>query len=256
MEYSERIASMELNPWYQEHIARYHKLTDFELGAYVLDIACGSGYGTKFISTITKRALGVDQSGATIAENRKIFSKNLNLDFQTGNAEQLSMATGSFSSVVSFETIEHLRKPKNFLSEIARVLQPDGLFFISTPNALITKPVNGIPKNPFHIKEFTPDELHAVLSEHFQVISMFGQTVANDFPINFFWNPKPTKFINPKYYLWAILHRVSGFASEIAEQLSRKVLKSHLYPRGETWIFSEESTSYAHDIFVVCKKKS
>lgn len=255
MSFSERISFLELDPWFQEHIVRYHKLTEYELGQYVLDIACGSGYGTNFISTLADRVLGVDQSDTTIMGNREKFSRNVNLEFEAGNAEKLSFPSDLFNTVVSFETIEHLQHPEAFLGEVQRVLRLDGLFFLSTPNALITKPNNGIPKNPYHIKEYTPEELYTILSQYFEVIAMFGQTVSKQFKNNFFWNPKTSRFLNPKYYVWVVLHRTSKIAPKSASYYSKFIFKQSLYPEGKSWEFSTDSTNQAHDLFVVCKKR-
>jgi 2-polyprenyl-3-methyl-5-hydroxy-6-metoxy-1,4-benzoquinol methylase len=255
MSFSERIPFLELDPWFQEHIARYHKLTDYELGRCVLDIACGNGYGTRFISTLADKVLGVDQSDETIFENKKMFSKNDNLEFEAGDAENLALSNDLFDSVVSFETIEHLQHPEYFLSEVQRVLRLNGLFFLSTPNALITKPENGIPKNPFHIKEYTPDELHNLLSQYFEIKTMFGQTVAKQFKGNFFWNPKTNRFFNPKYYVWVVLHRMSKISPKRASSYSKFILKQPLYPEGKFWVFSTDNIEQAHDLFVVCMNK-
>lgn len=254
MEFSERIPITELDPWFQEHIARYHKLLEYKLGPYVLDIACGSGYGAKFISESGSKVLGVDQSISTIKNNIRLFSNSSNLAFQTGDAEKLTFPQNSFSSVVSFETIEHLTNPELFLKRVRDVLQADGLFFVSTPNALITKPINGIPSNPYHVKEYTPDELLLLLSSFFRVVEVYGQFVSKDFKVNYYWNPEPLRRFNPKYYLWAILNRISRFAPITAHRISKLIFKSSLYPEAKHWVFSNIEVSSAHDFFVVCQK--
>jgi SAM-dependent methyltransferase len=76
-----------------------------------------------------------------------------------GNGCQLPFPDGLFSLVTSFETIEHLHARKALVAELRRVLAPDGVFILSTPNANHTRPVNGKPDNPFHVHEYTPDEL-------------------------------------------------------------------------------------------------
>lgn len=256
MEYSERISFIQKDPWFQEHIARYHKLSEYKLGFHVLDIACGSGYGTKYISELGCRTIGMDQSSSTVEANKKTFKENSNLTFQVGNAEQIALPHNSFSSVISFETIEHLANPEDFLSEVRRVLKPSGLFFISTPNALVTKPFEGIPLNPYHVKEYTPQELQEILSKYFEVNSIFGQLVSPEFKLNYFWNPDSSRFLSPKYYLWSILNRMSKLAPKSADQISRFILKSPLYPESTSWIFTEEFVDSAHDLFVVCTKKA
>ena len=255
LDYAERVAFAELDPWYQEHIARYTYSKNFELGHSVLDIACGNGVGSDLISKQGRKVLGVDQDLNTIQLNEKTFRYNSNLTFKVGNAEKLDLEIESFSSVISFETIEHLAVPENFLKEISRILRPDGLFLLSTPNALVTKPVNGIPKNPFHIKEYTPDELIDLVSRHFEVITIKGQFVSPSYRFNYYWNPERLRFLNPRYYMWLSLHRLFKRKPIFVNNLSKIFFKQDLYPGPEVWLFSEEQISTSHDLFVVCKKR-
>ena len=41
-----------------------------------------------------------------------------------------------FETILSFETIEHLPKPKNFVKELYRILQPNGHLVLTMPNIL------------------------------------------------------------------------------------------------------------------------
>lgn len=54
-----------------------------------------------------------------------------------GGAEQLPFAAQRFDAVVCFEMIERVTQPQRVLAEIARVLQPDGVALVSTPDTLI-----------------------------------------------------------------------------------------------------------------------
>ncbi len=253
MNYAERVAANEFDPWYQEHIARYHYLENFELGECVLDIACGNGVGSDLIAKNVERVFAIDQDPNTIENNRKFFSKTSNLIFKVDNAEHLDIDSSVFSAVVSFETIEHLVHPENFLQEIRRVLKPGGLFILSTPNARVTNPINGIPSNPFHIKEYTPTELNELLSKSFKIISMRGQSVSAMYPINYFWNPSPDRFISPKFYIWFVLHRLFNSRPILASNLAKLIFKCALYPDFTKWIFSEDRILESHDLFIVCK---
>src|SRR5262249_24163 len=82
---------------------------------------------------------------------------------------------GSFQSVVSFETIEHLPKPEAFLSECYSILEDQGVMILSTPNSLVTSP-DGKTNWEFHEKEYQPEELkNLFLGAGFSNITLYGQ---------------------------------------------------------------------------------
>ena len=55
---------------------------------------------------------------------RKIFLTSL-----LGDATNISFKEGAFDVVISFETIEHLMKYENFVSEIKRILTDEGALY-------------------------------------------------------------------------------------------------------------------------------
>ena len=100
-----------------QHLARYEFAKKFASGKRVLDIACGSGYGSGELREAGARyVLGVDISDKAV-EYAKAHYANSEVGFTVGSAENLS-SHGKFDLVVSFETIEHLEDPEIFLAEI------------------------------------------------------------------------------------------------------------------------------------------
>ncbi|MBN9392753.1 MAG: methyltransferase domain-containing protein [Chloroflexi bacterium] len=80
----------------------------------------------------------------------------------------------SLDVVVSFETIEHHDKHDEMLSEIKRILRPDGLLIISSPNRVIYSEAADF-HNPYHVKELDFEELDTLLKKYFSNISYYGQ---------------------------------------------------------------------------------
>jgi SAM-dependent methyltransferase len=68
--------------------------------------------------------------------------------------------------------IEHLQRPREFVSECTRVLRPGGVLILSTPNRLTFSP-EGI-RNPFHTVEFSPGELRTLLETKLVVERVAG----------------------------------------------------------------------------------
>lgn len=164
---------------YLDHISRYQFASDFTIGLSVLDVACGTGYGTHLLQEKgAKSAIGVDCSPEAIRFAKEHY-KATNLEFRIGDALKLQVPEAGFDCVVSFETIEHVSDPDRFLEEAWAALKPSGRLIISSPNRIVTSPdypkYQRAPDNPFHITEFSAEEMAAHLAPKFAILGVFGQ---------------------------------------------------------------------------------
>ena len=93
---------------YDEHMIRYGLAKRFVQGKTVLDIACGSGYGSDILAKAgAKKVIGMDVDEDALNGARKKFVYD-NLEFKKGNG--LNLGEYGFDVVISFETIEHLQE--------------------------------------------------------------------------------------------------------------------------------------------------
>lgn len=159
-----------------EHTNRYEFVKNFCNGKVVLDIACGTGYGTHLISEVAKSIVGVDISSKAIDYAEKNFKKE-NIEFVESNCAKINFKDEQFDVIISLETIEHLNElaRKEFYKVCKKSLRKDGLFIISTPNKKITSPYTVKPLNKYHVLEFTREKLKKELSEYFIVNQWLGQ---------------------------------------------------------------------------------
>lgn len=162
--------------WY-EHWHRYHFAAPLTQGARVLDVACGSGYGSALLAQHAAQVTGVDISAEAIAHARASYGAIANLQFREGDCTTLPFADASFDVVVSFETIEHIAAQERFLDEVRRVLTPDGLLALSCPNKREYSEARGIV-NPYHVRELYRHELAQMLAPRFGAIAWYGQFVS------------------------------------------------------------------------------
>jgi len=161
---------------YDEHIYRYMFAAGLTRNKTVLDVACGTGYGLSYMAEKgAVKAVGVDLSWEAISYARKRFGGNGRINFICADGTRMPFADNSFDVVVSFETIEHVRKYGQFLSECRRVIREGGSLICSTPNRRIFSPNLAKPINTFHVKEFWPDEFHRLLSRYFTEVTFYGQ---------------------------------------------------------------------------------
>jgi ubiquinone/menaquinone biosynthesis C-methylase UbiE len=162
---------------FREHMARYAFAKNLIKGGRVLDVACGRGFGSLSLAETAGEVIGLDLDAESIAYAKKRWYHQPNLRFQTGDALRLPFPDDSFDTVVSLETIEHLRDQRLFLREIRRVLKPKGRFIISTPDREVTRKIliDTSYRNPFHLHEFSLEEFKSLLSSHFLIVGVYGQ---------------------------------------------------------------------------------
>ena len=157
-----------------EHYHRYATLNELAVGKQVLDVACGEGYGSSMLAAVAVKVTGVDIDAEAVHHARDTYSGISNLNYLQGSATALAFADASFDMVVSFETIEHLAEQEQMLAEIRRVLRPEGLLIISSPNRPVYSEESG-EHNEFHVKELDFAELEALLKARFPAVSYYGQ---------------------------------------------------------------------------------
>ena len=167
-------------PWVRhQHLERYRWAAKSVAGMRVLDVACGTGYGTAMLARAgATRVNGFDCSPDTVAFAERSWPLP-NVRFGVANADRLPVPDASYDIYVSFETIEHVEDDHALLTEAARVLSPGGLLLVSTPNRELLDPGTSIedkPANRFHTREYRGDEIADRLRGHFASIDWYGQS--------------------------------------------------------------------------------
>jgi ubiquinone/menaquinone biosynthesis C-methylase UbiE len=242
-----------LSPYWGEHTARYSFALPYIKDKKVLDIACGTGYGLAFLKSSAKSVTGVDVDieAAKLAMSECDEKARVLL----GDGTNLPFHDESFDVVTSFETLEHLHERKLFLSELKRVLKPNGLLILSTPNAYYTKPINGKPTNKFHVFEYKTEELKAELESQFRLQKFTGQTLDQSFTIPPFQdaqNRLPKDFATQtKLFGWKVFNKIP---LNIRENLSQTIWKKPFYPTEKDYNFSAETIDFAPVLVAVCQK--
>ena len=159
---------------FREHEARYLFAGKYVRAQRVVDVASGTGIGSYYLLTAGARScIGVDVSLPSLqfaAGNYQPCS------FVACDAQRLCLADSVADVVVSFETLEHLNDPRQFLVECRRILRPGGLLVCSTPNHPVYR-WGG--RNPFHVREFTAAEFLALAGEIFSDCSLYVQYNVN-----------------------------------------------------------------------------
>jgi len=111
----------------------YHKLLDtfeqYRGSGNILDIGCGQG---DFLVEAKKRnwkVYGTEYSRAAVK-----LCKERDINMYQGELNQESFSGLDFDVITSFEVIEHINNPNDFMSEANNKLRKSGLFYCTTPN--------------------------------------------------------------------------------------------------------------------------
>ncbi|MET0238614.1 MAG: bifunctional 2-polyprenyl-6-hydroxyphenol methylase/3-demethylubiquinol 3-O-methyltransferase UbiG [Sphingobium sp.] len=142
-------------------------------GRRALDVGCGAGLLCEPLARLGAAVTGVDATPENIAVARDHAEKTgFAIDYRAGSVEALDIAP--FDIVTCMEVIEHVEDPALFISHLARLVRPDGLLILSTPNrtplsrlAMITvgEGLNLVPRGTHDWSRFLrPEELEAHLT--------------------------------------------------------------------------------------------
>ncbi len=159
-----------------EHLSRYLFAERLAQDRRVLDLGAGVGYGAERLSRVARSVTALDIALDAMRYGRE-HHPGRGVRYLAAASEALPFAAGSFDLVVSFELLEHVQDAPSLLAEVRRVLVPDGIFVVSTPNRLYYSEERG-EHNEFHIHEFEIPEFEQFLRAAFAHVQLFVQNHA------------------------------------------------------------------------------
>ncbi|MFB6123179.1 MAG: methyltransferase domain-containing protein [Haloferacaceae archaeon] len=132
-----------VNPfiWNEEMRAEALDLLDIERGDRVLDVGCGTGFGTEGLLQYTDDVHGLDQSAHQMEKAFEKFGKRDAVNFYRGDAERLPFRDDAFDVVWSSGSIEYWPNPVDALEECRRVTRPGGQVLVVGPNYPSSSPM-------------------------------------------------------------------------------------------------------------------
>jgi len=156
---------------YARHIAAYRFASTMAAGRRVLDAGCGEGFGTRTLTDTAAQVTGIDYSQAAIAECRRLWigPGTTNLRFERADLTRSEELHETFDLVLNFQVLEHIIDPAPFLAGLRVLLGDGGVLLLTTPNRLRTT-----SENPYHVREYTADELRDLLCSVFGSVEILG----------------------------------------------------------------------------------
>jgi len=137
----------------------------------VLDVGCGAGYGTQYLSATVSDITGTDMSEQALAYAQANYP---GIRFVPASGDSLPFASASFDAVVSFQVIEHIADAKAYVRELHRVIRPGGLLYLTTPNRRLRLLPFQRPWNPYHMTEYRDTALAGLVRSVFPDVRLSG----------------------------------------------------------------------------------
>ena len=106
-------------------------------GGLVLDLGCGPGMYAEPCIAQGLRYYGIDIAREAIAEARKRYGQLQQAKFEVSDAKQLPFPSNSVDGVLCLGLLEYVPKEQepSYVTEMVRVLKPDGIIIFSFLNA-------------------------------------------------------------------------------------------------------------------------
>lgn len=168
----------------------------------ILDI--GGATGEKLINLLNKADYNKIHS-ITLIEPSPLYKeaiKNLKgfkrVKIHNKELKDMLRINKRYDVILFFEIIEHLEFPETAIKDLKRILKPNGILILSTPNKYIYHFLRHLKKeqiDPTHISEMTCKELETLMEKNFKISHFYGF-----FPLMFIIRKYPKLDIINKIY--------------------------------------------------------
>ena len=170
------------------YLLKINELTIINNNSNLLDVGSGDGSFVKFLNSKNIKSNGCDINDADLEK------------------DYLPFESSSFSHVILYAVIEHIKNTEHLLSEIKRVLMKNGTLILITPNFRFC--YDTFYDDPTHVKPFTDKSIYHLLKiMNFEKISVKPWTsnlfkIIWKLPFSFFYCAKIIPFRNDDSLKW------------------------------------------------------
>lgn len=236
----ERVVEPQASNWeftmdgllFLRHLIAYHSVIPLCKGKKVLEVGCGSGYGSNLLSHVAAQVVSIDIDPIAIQWAESHYQSS-NLAFKCASIHDTFVQAETFDVIVSFQVVEHVRPSElePFMMRICNILNIDGVAYFTTPNRLNRHHILQKSQNPYHFTEYSPWSMRRKLRKYFKQVTIKGITGNSEVmkaewfrgsrvtPIEYFFlGPTKEVFI----YAWRMWHQLPDTIRYPARQLLTK----------------------------------
>lgn len=133
---------------------------DVQSSDKVLDAGCGEGFYVMLLDQLYGcQVVGLDNDPEILERAKKWVGEKGNVQFIVGDVTNLPFESESFDKIILSEVLEHVPDDRQALSEMYRVLKPNGILGITVPNhnyPFLWDPLNWVGEH-LGLGHFSPD---------------------------------------------------------------------------------------------------
>ncbi|MCM1041977.1 MAG: class I SAM-dependent methyltransferase [Bacteroides sp.] len=222
-----------------------------KLQGKVLEIGTGMGYGARILAPRAAEFHTLDRFRSPL--DADLASK---VRFRQATVPPVPFENDTFDFVVSFQVIEHIKKDKVLVDEIFRVLKPCGQVILSTPNRSMS-----LTRNPFHVREYTPQEFRALLASRFTDVTPGGIT-GNEKIMEYYENNRKGVAAITRFDFLDLQHRLPRQLLQIPYDILNRLNRVRLLRKGNGLVESIAMDDYLYspdpencfDLFYTARK--
>lgn len=238
--YTTEIASDSIasdNPIHQRLLKAYYAAQPYITGS-LLEIGCGEGRGVELLAPKSDSYMALDKIGEVIDRLKAQFP---DVDFRQAVVPPFDgIEDNTFDTIVTFQVIEHIKKDREFLKEIHRVLKPGGKAIVTTPNIKMT-----LSRNPWHIREYTAAELKELASSIFSHVDAKG-VAGNEKVMEYYAMNKASVEKVTKWDVLNLQYRLPNWALRVPYDLLNRRNRNKLQTSDDSLVLS-----IVHDDYLV-----
>lgn len=170
----ERVSHRYANDLFHAHLSLYAHAAAWARGADVLDVGCGTGYGTDHLLRHGARSVvGLDLDRSAVALATVDFAR-AGLSFAVGDAVDLPLAGGpAFDLAVALNVLEHVPDVPAVLMGVVERLRPEGVLVVAVPPANTPRERAAELANPWHLNIWTARQWRRVVGAWFEDVRLY-----------------------------------------------------------------------------------
>lgn len=180
------------NDLYQAHLALYGVAARYAEGRRVLDLGCGTGYGSARLAAAgASEVVGIDSEVRSLAYARRRFAGS-SVHFESVPEGEVPTELGAFGLIVAVDVLPHLKSPGAALDDAVQALVADGTFLAAVPPIVDDRTMEQHRAAGVHRSSLYLWDWESLFRQRFQEVRLFAVRPPDGVTLDFA-DPAPSR---------------------------------------------------------------